>query len=213
MLNGNGTFSPLRLIYKKKKAPLRRQDNSTSGQTNFWCRNQGSCEIRLFQCSSVLFIIIKIEQKLLFETVVRFVSGPFVHTHNNVERTVPSTPVSESSVFCTYVISRCARLQGGLSPDRQGRDVSPGRQRRRRNYRRQSTTMGSYNVRSCQSSRSPESSSSCSSREPSPAGRAVAPAASHRTPIIRRQSTTEEILIARGFRRQVRALILFTLSI
>jgi len=100
-----------------------------------------------------------------------------------------------------------ARFQGGLSPDRQGRDVSPGRQRRRRNYRRQSTTMGSYNVRSCQSSRSPESSSSCSSREPSPAGRAVTPAASHRTPIIRRQSTTEEILIARGFRRQVRVAI------
>lgn len=94
--------------------------------------------------------------------------------------------------------------QGGLSPDRQGRDVSPGRQRRRRNYRRQSTTMGGYNVRSYQSSRSPESSSSCSSREPSPAGRTVAPATSHRTPIIRRQSTTEEILIARGFRRQVR---------
>jgi hypothetical protein len=98
---------------------------------------------------------------------------------------------------------RYTSLQSGLSPDRQGRDVSPGRQRRRRNYRRQSTTMGGYNVRSCQSSRSPESSSSCSSREPSPAGRAVAPATSHRTPIIRRQSTTEEILIARGFRRQV----------
>lgn len=103
-----------------------------------------------------------------------------------------------NDVFIVWV------LQGGLSPDRQGRDVSPGRQRRRRNYRRQSTTMGGYNVRSCQSSRSPDSSSSCSSREPSPAGRAVAPATSQRTPIIRRQSTTEEILIARGFRRQVR---------
>ncbi|KAE9545072.1 hypothetical protein AGLY_000615 [Aphis glycines] len=101
-----------------------------------------------------------------------------------------------------YARRRDSRVSGGLSPDRQGRDVSPGRQRRRRNYRRQSTTMGGYNVRSCQSSRSPDSSSSCSSREPSPAGRAVAPATSQRTPIIRRQSTTEEILIARGFRRQ-----------
>lgn len=95
------------------------------------------------------------------------------------------------------------RLQGGLSPDRQGRDVSPGRNRRRRNYRRQSTTMGG-NTRNFRAM-SPESSSSCSSREPSPVGRSVAPAASaSRAPIIRRQSTTEEILIARGFRRQVR---------
>ncbi|XP_050542293.1 uncharacterized protein LOC126906077 isoform X2 [Daktulosphaira vitifoliae] len=91
--------------------------------------------------------------------------------------------------------------RGGLSPDRQGRDVSPGRNRRRRNYRRQSTTMGSYNTRNCRT-RSPESSSSCSSREPSPVGRSVTPAAATRAPIIRRQSTTEEILIARGFRRQ-----------
>lgn len=111
-------------------------------------------------------------------------------------------------IYKSIMFNRCyTSLQSGLSPDRQGRDVSPGRQRRRRNYRRQSTTMGGYNVRSCQSSRSPESSSSCSSREPSPAGRAVAPATSHRTPIIRRQSTTEEILIARGFRRQVSAIM------
>lgn len=43
------------------------------------------------------------------------------------------------------------------------------------------------------SRRSPDSSSTCSSREPSP----VAPRHN-----LRRQSTTEEILIARGFRRQ-----------
>ncbi|CAG7825150.1 unnamed protein product, partial [Allacma fusca] len=43
------------------------------------------------------------------------------------------------------------------------------------------------------SRKSPDSSSTCSSREPSP----VAP-----RPAFRRQSTTEEILIARGFRRQ-----------
>ena len=43
------------------------------------------------------------------------------------------------------------------------------------------------------SRKSPDSSSTCSSREPSP----VAP-----RPTFRRQSTTEEILIARGFRRQ-----------
>ncbi|KAL6267176.1 hypothetical protein P5V15_000255 [Pogonomyrmex californicus] len=47
--------------------------------------------------------------------------------------------------------------------------------------------------------RSPDS-SSCSSREPSPCARA--PSGIHPAPIIRRQSTTEEILIARGFRRQ-----------
>ena len=45
--------------------------------------------------------------------------------------------------------------------------------------------------------RSPDS-SSCSSRDPSPCSR---PPPTH-APVIRRQSTTEEILIARGFRRQ-----------
>ncbi|KDR08888.1 hypothetical protein L798_00541 [Zootermopsis nevadensis] len=49
--------------------------------------------------------------------------------------------------------------------------------------------------------RSPESSSTCSSRDPSPCNRA-SPAPTSHAPIIRRQSTTEEILIARGFRRQ-----------
>ncbi|KAG8226253.1 hypothetical protein J437_LFUL004810 [Ladona fulva] len=91
-----------------------------------------------------------------------------------------------------------------LSPDRAGgsgeggpRDVSP-----RRRLRRQSTvTAGGMSTgdehppprgrRSSRAPRSPESSSTCSSRDPSP-----------KAPAIRRQSTTEEILIARGFRRQ-----------
>ncbi|XP_011642478.1 uncharacterized protein LOC105430558 [Pogonomyrmex barbatus] len=81
-----------------------------------------------------------------------------------------------------------------LSPDRNvdKRDISPIRQRKGR-LRRQSTSMAG------RPPRSPDS-SSCSSREPSPCARA--PSGIHPAPIIRRQSTTEEILIARGFRRQ-----------
>ncbi|XP_018045930.1 PREDICTED: uncharacterized protein LOC108685585 [Atta colombica] len=81
-----------------------------------------------------------------------------------------------------------------LSPDRNvdKRDISPIRQRKSR-LRRQSTSIAG------RPSRSPDS-SSCSSREPSPCARA--PGNIHHAPIIRRQSTTEEILIARGFRRQ-----------
>ncbi|XP_072753921.1 uncharacterized protein Rsh isoform X4 [Anoplolepis gracilipes] len=80
-----------------------------------------------------------------------------------------------------------------LSPDRNvdKRDISPIRQRKAR-LRRQSTSMAG------RAPRSPDS-SSCSSRDPSPCARA--PSIQH-APIIRRQSTTEEILIARGFRRQ-----------
>ncbi|XP_020294253.1 uncharacterized protein LOC109859929 isoform X2 [Pseudomyrmex gracilis] len=80
-----------------------------------------------------------------------------------------------------------------LSPDRtvDKRDISPIRQRKAR-LRRQSTSMAG------RPPRSPDS-SSCSSRDPSPCARA--PSIQH-APIIRRQSTTEEILIARGFRRQ-----------
>lgn len=77
-----------------------------------------------------------------------------------------------------------------LSPDRAGGgDLSPSAARRRGRLRRQVSCarMGR--------ARSPES-SSCSSRDPSPGARPP-----ERT-IIRRQSTTEEILIARGFRRQ-----------
>ncbi|XP_077280205.1 LOW QUALITY PROTEIN: rap GTPase activating protein radish [Temnothorax americanus] len=81
-----------------------------------------------------------------------------------------------------------------LSPDRTDkRDISPIGQRKGR-LRRQSTSMAG------RPPRSPDS-SSCSSREPSPCARA--PDNIHRAPkIVRRQSTTEEILIARGFRRQ-----------
>ncbi|KAK3914157.1 Voltage-dependent calcium channel type A subunit alpha-1 [Frankliniella fusca] len=81
-----------------------------------------------------------------------------------------------------------------------------GRGRRGR-LRRQSTS-----VAGPRAPRSPESSSTCSSRDPSPSGgrhqltrrssaQMSGPSPPH-APAIRRQSTTEEILIARGFRRQ-----------
>ncbi|XP_033221111.1 uncharacterized protein LOC117175513 [Belonocnema kinseyi] len=81
-----------------------------------------------------------------------------------------------------------------LSPDRNvdKRDISPIRQRKAR-LRRQSTSIAG------RAPRSPDS-SSCSSRDPSPCARS--PGSIQHAPIIRRQSTTEEILIARGFRRQ-----------
>ncbi|XP_048526218.1 uncharacterized protein LOC109533435 [Dendroctonus ponderosae] len=85
-----------------------------------------------------------------------------------------------------------------LSPDRSGeRDISPVRRSRRNKLRRQSTSVaGRHNHRS------PDS-SSCSSRDPSPSARGGPPPTSENyRPAIRRQSTTEEILIARGFRRQ-----------
>ncbi|XP_012275503.1 uncharacterized protein LOC105697084 [Orussus abietinus] len=82
-----------------------------------------------------------------------------------------------------------------LSPDRSAekRDISPIRQRKRQ-LRRQSTSIAAGRP-----PRSPDS-SSCSSRDPSPCARA--PSSVPHAPVIRRQSTTEEILIARGFRRQ-----------
>ncbi|KAJ3658730.1 hypothetical protein Zmor_010454 [Zophobas morio] len=85
-----------------------------------------------------------------------------------------------------------------LSPDRSGeRDISPVRRTTRRGrLRRQSTS-----VARGPGHRSPDS-SSCSSRDPSPSNRPVPPPTENYRPTIRRQSTTEEILIARGFRRQ-----------
>ncbi|KAF7282389.1 hypothetical protein GWI33_002703 [Rhynchophorus ferrugineus] len=84
-----------------------------------------------------------------------------------------------------------------LSPDRSGeRDISPVRRSRRNKLRRQSTSVAGRHHRS------PDS-SSCSSRDPSPSARGGPPPTSENyRPAIRRQSTTEEILIARGFRRQ-----------
>ncbi|CAH0625546.1 unnamed protein product [Chrysodeixis includens] len=85
---------------------------------------------------------------------------------------------------------RPRRERSQLSPDRSGGgELSPSAARRRSRLRRQASCarMGR--------ARSPES-SSCSSRDPSPCARPP-----ERT-MIRRQSTTEEILIARGFRRQ-----------
>nr|XP_036232807.1 uncharacterized protein LOC106622375 isoform X1 [Bactrocera oleae] len=81
-----------------------------------------------------------------------------------------------------------------LSPDRShDRDGSP----RRQTLRRQSSS-------AARSSRSPDSNSCCSSRDPSPCSRPppLVSAETSSRPAIRRQSTTEEILIARGFRRQ-----------
>lgn len=86
---------------------------------------------------------------------------------------------------------RPRRERSQLSPDRAGGgELSPSAARRRSRLRRQASCarMGR--------ARSPES-SSCSSRDPSPGARPP----EGRT-MIRRQSTTEEILIARGFRRQ-----------
>jgi hypothetical protein len=91
-----------------------------------------------------------------------------------------------------------------LSPDRTGtdRDVSPVGRGRRGRLRRQSTSItGGAGCRGMPP-RSPESSSTCSSRDPSPCNRAPPAPTSHAPVMIRRQSTTEEILIARGFRRQ-----------
>lgn len=83
------------------------------------------------------------------------------------------------------------------------RDVSPvRRQHRRGRLRRQSTSIAGGRRQSIsQSPRSPDS-SSCSSRDPSPCNRGVSREPETHRPAIRRQSTTEEILIARGFRRQ-----------
>ncbi|XP_065159412.1 uncharacterized protein rsh isoform X3 [Atheta coriaria] len=82
-----------------------------------------------------------------------------------------------------------------LSPDRSGeRDISPMRRSSRR-LRRQSTSIAG------RGHRSPDS-SSCSSRDPSPCARPMPERGESHRPMIRRQSTTEEILIARGFRRQ-----------
>ncbi|KAJ8687813.1 hypothetical protein QAD02_023607, partial [Eretmocerus hayati] len=89
--------------------------------------------------------------------------------------------------------SRRRESRSHLSPDRSAvekRDISPARSRKGR-LRRQSTSIAG------RPPRSPDS-SSCSSRDPSPCRLA----GSQHAPVIRRQSTTEEILIARGFRRQ-----------
>lgn len=95
------------------------------------------------------------------------------------------------------------------------RDVSPvRRQHRRGRLRRQSTSIAGgpggpgsrrQSMSHSHSPRSPDS-SSCSSRDPSPSNRGGGASSrsdnEHHRPAIRRQSTTEEILIARGFRRQ-----------
>ncbi|XP_014613053.1 PREDICTED: uncharacterized protein LOC106791710 isoform X1 [Polistes canadensis] len=79
-----------------------------------------------------------------------------------------------------------------LSPDRSvdKRDISPSR-RQKAQLRRQSNSYA-------QPQRSP-SGSSCSSRDPSPCARAPL---QHSQTMRRQSTTTEEILIARGFRRQ-----------
>lgn len=76
--------------------------------------------------------------------------------------------------------------------------------RGRRTLRRQSTSVAQRGgPGGGHGGRSPDS-SSCSSRDPSPCNRGGGPPPTNENyrPAIRRQSTTEEILIARGFRRQ-----------
>lgn len=86
--------------------------------------------------------------------------------------------------------ARPRRERNQLSPDKAGGgELSPSAARRRSRLRRQASCARVGRARS------PES-SSCSSRDPSPCARPP-----ERT-MFRRQSTTEEILIARGFRRQ-----------
>lgn len=90
-----------------------------------------------------------------------------------------------------------------LSPERNGggeRDTSPRRKLRRPPHIRRQSTSYVASRRDSQQTRSPESCSSCSSRDQSPSR--PPPVTYSRAPTIRRQSTTEEILIARGFRRQ-----------
>lgn len=91
-----------------------------------------------------------------------------------------------------------------LSPDRSTeRDLSPVARNRRGRLRRQSNSIAGGNRTPIPGQpRSPDSSSCNSSRDPSPCNRAVPPPPQEHRPAIRRQSTTEEILIARGFRRQ-----------
>lgn len=89
-----------------------------------------------------------------------------------------------------------------LSPERSNeRDVSPVGRSRRGRLRRQSTSIAGHR-RGSHSPRSPDSSSTCSSRDASPCNKPAVASTPHDRPAIRRQSTTEEILIARGFRRQ-----------
>lgn len=86
--------------------------------------------------------------------------------------------------------ARPRRERNQLSPDRAGGvELSPAAARRRSRLRRQASCARVGRARS------PES-SSCSSRDPSPCARPP------ERQMFRRQSTTEEILIARGFRRQ-----------
>ncbi|KAA0187229.1 hypothetical protein HAZT_HAZT008863 [Hyalella azteca] len=100
----------------------------------------------------------------------------------------------DSAAAENIAISRKTRRDSRprLSPepsDPNSRETSP-----RTNLRRQSTTAIEYagrGRRSSRSPRSPDSSSTCSSREHSPKERRL-----------RRQSTTEEILKSTGFRRQ-----------
>ncbi|XP_076659669.1 rap GTPase activating protein radish [Halictus rubicundus] len=70
--------------------------------------------------------------------------------------------------------------------------LSPDRNVDKRDLRRQSASLAS------RPPRSPDA-SSCSSREPSPCARQ---SSIQQAPIVRRQSVTDEIMMARGFRRQ-----------
>lgn len=112
------------------------------------------------------------------------------------EDTCPNSRTSRRDSLSPDSASRGGRRdsKAHLSPDR-SHDCEANS--RRHTLRRQSSS-------AARSSRSPDSNSCCSSRDPSPCSRPpVLPVTEPSArPAIRRQSTTEEILIARGFRRQ-----------
>uniref|UniRef100_A0A1B0CWI2 Putative rap1-gtpase-activating protein rap1gap n=1 Tax=Lutzomyia longipalpis TaxID=7200 RepID=A0A1B0CWI2_LUTLO len=117
-------------------------------------------------------------------------------TTDGEERRARRDSLSPDSVTTAHRSRRDSRTH--LSPDRNREHDSEINRRCREKIRRQSSS-------TARMSRSPDSSSCCSSRDPSPSQcpptYIVASEPSVR-PSIRRQSTTEEILIARGFRRQ-----------
>ncbi|XP_031831114.1 rap GTPase activating protein radish isoform X2 [Nomia melanderi] len=79
--------------------------------------------------------------------------------------------------------------------------LSPDRNVDKRDLRRQSASMAGRPPRSASRTRRSPDGSSCSSREPSPCARASSRSA-QQAPIVRRQSVTDEIMMARGFWRQ-----------
>ncbi|GAB0093891.1 rap1 GTPase-activating protein 1-like [Sergentomyia squamirostris] len=117
-------------------------------------------------------------------------------TTDGEERRARRDSLSPDSVTAARGGRRDSRSH--LSPDRSRDHDNEIHRRCREKIRRQSSS-------TARTSRSPDSSSCCSSRDPSPSAcppTYVVDTQPSVRPSIRRQSTTEEILIARGFRRQ-----------